>query len=156
MNPGTEDLAILGHAGNSLRLGLIPDIHHEMLDCTKPGEKQPKKLPERLPETLPKPCVARFASVFRPQAVEGSLVEVTGKRKLPTRVEKPTRLVDGALARCPGQQEGGKLAKGLYKGKFDKWPQGLDDFPMAPDTAFFNDEKSRRTAYAEMMAGRAA
>ena len=54
------------------------------------------------------------------------------------------------------RNKGGKLAKGLYEGMFDKWPQGLDDFPMAPDTAFFNYEKSRRIAYAEIMAGRAA
>ena len=40
VNDGTEDLLILDHAGNSLRLGLVTDISQSDLDKTKPGEKQ--------------------------------------------------------------------------------------------------------------------
>jgi superfamily II DNA or RNA helicase len=34
INPGTEDLLVLDHAGNSLRLGLVTDIGHDCLDTT--------------------------------------------------------------------------------------------------------------------------
>ena len=36
VNPGTENCIILDHAGNSLRLGLVTNIHHTMLDKTRP------------------------------------------------------------------------------------------------------------------------
>ena len=53
VNPGTEDLVVFDHAGNSLRLGLITDIHHAELDRSKPGERQQKAARA---EKLPKPC----------------------------------------------------------------------------------------------------
>lgn len=43
VNPGTEDCLILDFAGNSLRLGLVTDIHHDRLDTTPPDEKAPAR-----------------------------------------------------------------------------------------------------------------
>lgn len=52
VNPGTEDCLILDHAGNSLRLGLVTDIHHDRLDTTPPDQKQPESR-----RTAPSICV---------------------------------------------------------------------------------------------------
>ena len=53
VNPGTEDLVVFDHAGNSLRLGLITDIHHADLDRSRPGER--RQAAARA-ERLPTPC----------------------------------------------------------------------------------------------------
>jgi hypothetical protein len=49
------------------------------------------------------------------------------------------------------RQKGGKLAKGLYKGRFGDWPKGLIDQPAYPDQAFWNYERASRIAYAKRM-----
>jgi superfamily II DNA or RNA helicase len=50
VNEGTEDLLVLDHAGNSLRLGLVTDIHRDTLDKTEPGQKQQSEGKEKLPK----------------------------------------------------------------------------------------------------------
>lgn len=92
VNPGTEDLIVLDHAGNSLRLGLVTDIHRDRLDTSKPAEKAK---PEAAPEKLPKPCskcgalhTARICPacgherkpVSSVESAEGELVEITGAK----------------------------------------------------------------------------
>ena len=52
--------------------------------------------------------------------------------------------------------KGGRLANGLFKGKFGKWPDRLYPAPIPPDAAFLSYERSRRIAYAKSMATREA
>jgi superfamily II DNA or RNA helicase len=167
VNPGTEDLIVLDHAGNSLRLGLVSEIHHETLDTTKPGDKQKAK-PKA--DALPKPCAgcgALFSGAMCPACgkerrafcgaleADGELVEITGRKPKATAEDKQL-FWSMALWLDRERCRGGKLAKGLYKGRFDVWPRGLTDVPVRADEAFLNYEKSRRIAYAKRMAGKAA
>jgi DNA repair protein RadD len=162
VNPGTEDCLILDHAGNALRLGLVTDIHHEKLDDgqkLKPDGDKPKA------EKLPKPCINCGALHTGPKCpacghvktpaqireAEGELVEITaGKVKTYTKAEKQA-FWSMALWVDDERGRGGKLAKGLYKGKFGVWPRDLHDSRKAPDFAFLSYEKSRRIAYAKKM-----
>jgi DNA repair protein RadD len=162
VNAGTEDCLILDHAGNSLRLGLVTDIHHALLDDgTKREASEPSEATEKLPKPCPK-CEVLFIGKVCPacgherkpptvEAEEGELVQITGKQKAYTMAEKQV-FWSMALWLDDERQRGGKLAKGLYKGKFGVWPQGLSHQRKAPDMAFFNYEKSRRIAYAKKMA----
>lgn len=162
VNPGTEDCLILDHAGNSLRLGLVTDIHHATLNSQAPGEKQERTVAGKLPKPcskcavvfLGKTCPAcgherkPFANV---ESADGELIELTGKVKAPTMAEKQA-FWSMALHLDGQRHKGGKLAKGLYKGRFGVWPRGLDDVTAQPDRAFMSYETSRRIAYAKKMA----
>jgi len=165
VNPGTEDCLILDHAGNSLRLGLVTDIARHTLDATGPKEKQQAK--EKL-EKLPKPCVAcgslhlglicptcghEKKPVVGFDVAEGDLVEITGRKIAATMADKQ-RFWSMALWVDADRGKSGKLAKALYRGKFEVWPQGLLSITCPPDRAFLNYEKSRRIAYAKKMVGK--
>ena len=161
VNPGTEDCKIFDHAGNSLRLGLVTDIAHDGLDCTKPGAKAERK---PAAERLPKPCPA--CGVLRSGAIcpacgheaqpprldhaDGELKQISGKVRVPTRDEKQA-FWSMALWLDQDRGRGGKLAKGLYRGKFGVWPQGLLYAPRRPDAKFMDYERSRRIAWAKKM-----
>lgn len=161
VNPGTEDCLILDHAGNSLRLGLVTEIYHDQLDKTPKGEKI-----KEVKVKLPKPCeecgalhtqmkcpecgCERKAPSGYVDTAEGELVEFGEKKRLPTRHEKQD-FWSMALWLDWDRGKGGRLAKGLYKGRFGVWPQGLSNTPMYPDQAFWNYEKASRIAYAKRM-----
>lgn len=160
INPGTEDLIILDHAGNSLRLGLVTDIHHTTLDGTPKGEKQERK-PKA--EKLPKECancgalsamrVCPFCGHERKpvsgvDTIDGELVAIGKKAKPPSMADKQA-FWSMALWLDRDRRRDGKLAKGLYKGRFGVWPKGLDSKMICPDPAFMNYEKSSRIAYAK-------
>jgi DNA repair protein RadD len=165
VNPGTEDCLILDHAGNSLRLGLVTDIAHLTLDKSGPKEKQEPK-PKN--EKLPKPCSqcgTLHIGLICPtcghekkpmvnfDVVDGDLVEITG-RKIASAMADKQRFWSMALWVDAERGKGGKLAKALYRGKFNVWPQGLLQVSLAPDRAFLNYERSRRIAYAKKMGGK--
>lgn len=163
INPGTEDLLVLDHAGNSLRLGLVSEIHQDKLDITEKGRKQ-----EREPAAgkLPKPCVScgvlhtgavcpscgherrRTSGV---ESAEGELVEVTKSKTKPADKQKFWSM---ALWLDDSRGKGGRLAKGLYKGKFGVWPSGLESSRVAPDAEFMGYEKASRIRYAKRMAAK--
>ena len=162
VNPGTEDCIILDHAGNSLRLGLVTDIRHASLDSSNPGEKPQRKAGA---ERLPRPCIKcetlhtgkacpscghERRAVANVDSVDGDLVEITPKKAAATTAEKQ-RFWSMALHLDRQRSKGGKLAKALYKARFNVWPKGLSDTPIAPDRAFMNYEKSRRIVYAKRM-----
>lgn len=98
INPGTEDLLILDHAGNSLRLGLVTDIFHDRL---AKGDKKAKdgKKRDKLPTPCPS-CETLFSGLRCPSCghekkpvskitvCEGDLVQLSGKMKPPTQAEK--------------------------------------------------------------------
>lgn len=162
VNKGTEDLVVLDHAGNTLRLGLVTDIHRNALDTTPPGEKQVAERKEKLPKECAN-CAALHVGLLCPycgherkpvagvETLDGELVEFTPAK---AKTEKATRDEKQAfysmaiwLAGQRGYQRG--WAANLYRGKFDVWPRGLDDTPAPADAAFLNYEKSRRIAFAK-------
>ena len=160
VNPGTEDLIVLDHAGNSLRLGLIGDIHHERLDDTKPGEKQKAK---DAPERLPKPCVVCGALHIgrvcpacgherRPQAgvetAAGELVHVSGKARPMTKDDKQAWW-SGMLHIASKRGRSRVWAAHSYKAKSGVWPRGLADVRGDPTPEMWNWVKSRDIAYAK-------
>jgi superfamily II DNA or RNA helicase len=157
---GTEDLLVLDHAGNSLRLGLVTDIHSTSLDVSKPREKAARR---QKAGKLPTPCTncetlftGRFCPacgherkpISRVETVDGELVEVGEKSKKPTKAEKQ-EFWSMALAVDDKRRKSGRMAKSLYKGKFGIWPRQLSDRRLEPDQAFLNHVKSRDIAYAK-------
>lgn len=165
VNPGTEDCLILDHAGNSIRLGLVTDIYHDTLSTDKRAEKGEAKQAE---EKLPKPCPAcgvlhtgmtcpACGNERRPSGrvatADGELVQIAGGLPSATLADKQT-FWSMALWLDNERQRGGKLAKGMFRGKFGVWPNRLHDTPLPPDRAFLNYDKSRRIAFAKAMAAR--
>lgn len=139
VNPGTEDLLVLDHAGNSLRLGLVTDIGHERLDDTERGARKARAKAERLPKecsacgvlhtglTCPS-CGHVRKPVSGVETVDGELVEITGKPKGMTRDEKQawwSGLLEIAAKR--GRSRG--WASHTYREKTGVWPKGLNDWP---------------------------
>lgn len=165
VNPGTEDCLILDHAGNSIRLGLVTDIYHDALSVADRAEKGEKKPDD---EKLPKPCMMcgelhtgmtcpgcghERRPSGRVETADGDLVQISGAQKRPSLTDKQT-FWSMALWLDNERVRGGKLAKGMFKGKFGVWPNGLQDTPIPADRAFMNYDKSRRIAYAKAMAKR--
>jgi DNA repair protein RadD len=159
VNPGTEDLKIFDHAGNCLRLGLPTEIYHPELDRTSKGERQVREVLEKLPKPCPVCGALQVGAVCtacghekkprsQVEAVDGALVAI-GKKK----VTMPDRQLfwSMALHLDRHRNKGGRLAKGLYKSRFDVWPRGLDNAPVQPDQAFMNWEHHSRIAYAKRM-----
>lgn len=158
VNEGTEDLLVLDHAGNSLRLGLVTDIHRDKLDATRKGEKQPAERKEKLPKECAN-CAALHTGLTCPfcgherkpvagvETVEGELVELTPTKKPAATKEDKQRFYGMCLwmANERGYKPG--WAANKYRERFDVWPRGLEDVPAAPDAAFLNWEKSRRIAW---------
>lgn len=158
VNDGTEDLLVLDHAGNSLRNGLVTDIHRDRLDTTAPGERQVAERKEKLPKECGN-CAALHTGLTCPfcgherkpvpgvETVDGELIELTPGKPKATREDKQ-RFYGMALwiARQRGYARG--WAANKYREKFDVWPRGLDEITTEPDQAFLNWEKSRRIAWA--------
>jgi DNA repair protein RadD len=162
VNPGIEDLIILDHADNSLRLGFVTEIHHDALDGSKRTDAKPER---EIRVKLPKECTAcgflKPAGVhecpscgFTPmrqsavQHEDGDLVQIKGKPRPPTMAEKQ-RFYSMALSLAAERGKLSTFAAGLYKGKFGVWPRGMLEIPTPPDATFRAWEKSRRIAYAK-------
>lgn len=165
INPGTEDLLVLDHAGNSLRLGLVTDIRRDTLDDTPPGEKQPAERKERLPKECSQ-CGILHAGLTCPscghvrkpiagvETVEGELVELTPARAKSEKASKDEKQRFFSMALWLAGQRGYKSgwAANLYRGRFQVWPRGLTETVLPADQAFMNYEKSRRIAFAKRRA----
>lgn len=167
--PGKADCLILDHADNHARLGFVTDIHHPQLLTA--ADKKPATRKEK-GEAMPRECGScgtlkapkvRECPVcgFTPsrqseiEFEEGQLVEVTrGKGKQQATMAEKQDFWSMALWLDRDRNRGGKLAKGLYKGKFKVWPKGLEDRPVTPSAAFMSYERSRRIAYAKSKGAR--
>lgn len=167
VNLGTEDCLILDHAGNSLRLGLVTDIHRDTLDKTPPGEKQVTERKEKLPKECAN-CAALHTGLTCPfcgherkpvagvETVDGELIELTPKQAKSEKASREEKQRFYGMALWMAQERGYKRgwAANKYREKFDVWPRGLDDVVTKPDQAFLNWEKSRRIAYAKRRAAK--
>lgn len=166
INEGTENLLILDHAGNSLRLGLVTGIEHTKLDTTAKSERQQKPKAKKLPKECIK-CAVLHTGLICPhcgherkpvagvETLDGELIEITASPHKPTKEEKQT-FWSMALWLDGKRRKGGRLAKALYKQRFEVWPKGLHGTPIDPNQAFLNYETSRRIAYANRNQGRAS
>ena len=162
VNPPWEDCIVLDHSDNTLRLGMVTDIHHETLDDGKPKQASQNERKAPLPKECGqcgfiKPPKTRKCPACGHEAVaqadidtvDGELVEIGSRRKAePTMADKQA-FWSMALWLDGERGKGGKYALALYKGKFDSWPRGLQDTPKPADQAFMNYEKSRRIRWAK-------
>lgn len=163
VNPGTETLIVLDHAGNSLRLGLVTEIEHTTLDKTKPGQKQAAS--PKAPETLPKPCGgcevlftgrvcpncgAERKAAHGVQTVDGELVEITGRKPKVSAETKRVRLA-GLLwiAEARGYKRGWVARQ--YQSWMGVWPASYPP-PAPPTQEVQNWVKSRQIAWAKSKA----
>ena len=160
VNPGTETLLVLDHAGNCLRLGLPTDIHHDALDATERGAQESKPKAEKLPRECVS-CGVLHTGLICPvcgherkpisgvETVDGELIEITGKKAPPPTKEEKTRWMQGLA--WIGQQRGYKpgWASNKYRAKFAVWPQGVDRTPRPPEPDIVNWVKSQQIRYAK-------
>lgn len=159
INPGTEDLVVLDHAGNSLRLGLVTDIGHDALDDTERGPQKARAKAER----LPKECVScgvlhtgltcpSCGHVRKPVAgvetVDGELIEITGKPKGLTREEKQAWW-SGLLTIAAKRGRTRGWAAHTYREKTGVWPKGLADWPGEPSPEVWNFVKFKDIRWAK-------
>lgn len=165
INEGTEDLLVLDHAGNSLRLGLVSEIHHATLDRSKPGDRK-----ERKPgaEKLPKPCSGcgvlftgkacpACGKERRPfsgvEEADGQLVEITGRKS--KAVPMAVKMDWFAMLRWVAFDRGYKpgWAAQQYRKRFGAWPpNGAEPLPKAPSLEVTSWVRSRQIAYAKARA----
>lgn len=158
VNPGTEDLLILDHAGNSLRLGLVTDIHHSKLDTTEKGPAKNKASAVKLPKECSK-CSTLFSGLVCPacgherkpiagvETVEGELLEIAGKQKY-TKAEKQ-RFYSGLVAIATQRGRAKGWVGHTFRDKFGTWPRGLEWFPDGPDTDVSNFVRAKAIAFAK-------
>lgn len=159
INPGTEDLVVLDHAGNSLRLGLVTEIGHDALDDTEHGPQKARAKAER----LPKECVScgvlhtgltcpSCGHVRKPVAgvetVDGELIEITGKPKGLTREEKQAWW-SGLLTIAAKRGRTRGWAAHTYLEKTGVWPKGLADWPGEPSPEMWNFVKFKDIRWAK-------
>ena len=162
VNPGTEDLIVFDHAGNSTRegLGIVTDISYPVLCCAEPGERSELKRCEKLPRECAE-CSALFSGPRCPccgyerkappsevEMIDGKLVRIVGAASGVT-PDDMRRFYGMAVHLCRqrGYKPGWATVK--FKEKFGMWPpHGMPETPIPPDRAFLNWEKSRRIAWA--------
>lgn len=162
VNEGTEDLLVLDHAGNSLRLGLVTDIHHATLDKTEKGKQERKPKAEKLPKECSQ-CATVFSGLTCPfcgherkpvpgvETVDGELIQISGKKTQMMKAQKQewySALL--WIARQRGYQR--KWADHKYREKVGVWPRGLDELPAPASPEILNWVKSRQIAWAKRRA----
>lgn len=157
---------ILDHAGNTLRLGFVTDIHITELDKSEKGKGETPAIPAPLPKECPKcsfikppkmrECPAcKFVPEIQSDIEEhdGELVQVGGasaKPKKPeaTREEKQVWYSSlRTIAREKGYSDG--WVSNQYRDRFKVWPKGLDGVPIEPPAHVRSWVKSRQIAYAK-------
>ena len=181
--PGKDKLIVLDHAGNSLRLGLVTDVHHDRLDNGEPNSKSAEATEKKAP--LPRLCddcsaVIPIAAKTCPQcgapvrsksgvvASDGELVEFGSNAALagePTFTQKLTFMAElkGLADETNAQRK--RMGKPLYaagwpacqfKEKFGSWPDYVVAAvsPDEPSLKVRQWVKSRQIAFAKSRGGR--
>jgi phage/plasmid primase-like uncharacterized protein len=163
VNRGTEDLVVFDHAGNSLRLGLITDIHHDELDRSKPGQRMQSDVrAERLPKPCPG-CGALHAGRICPTCgterrpftrideADGNLVEITSRRPISTSVKSERLAGLKWIARQRGYKPG--WAAQQFRNWHGVWPaNGMNPAARAPSQEVTNWVKSQQIRWAKSQA----
>ncbi len=161
-----DDCIVLDHAGNTLRLGFVTDIHITELDKSEKGKGEAQAQPVALPKDCGKcgyvkpPKIRECPGCGHVPEVQseieehaGELVQVNGaavkpKKAQATPAEK--QLWFSSLLYIARER---KYSKGWvsnqYREKFGVWPQGLDGLPLEPPAQVRSWVKSRMIAYAK-------
>lgn len=138
VNPGTEDLIILDHASNSIRLGLVTDVYHDTLDTTVKGPAPQRGKAERLPKECANcgalhvklvcyACGHERKPVAGVETVDGDLIPVTA---VPVATKAEKQVWWSALTAMRHERGYAKgWASHKFKEKFGVWPKGLSDAP---------------------------
>lgn len=168
ISPNDPDkyLLILDHAGNTQRIGMVDAIHHERLDCRKPGERGEAYQDEKK-EPKPKKCeechfvmsgrtfkCPRCGHMRKPvsnvETVDGELVEMTSKSKksLATMDEKQSFYSELLAIKEERGYKDGWLAN-QYRNKFNVWPKGMIHQPKEPSQATRKYVQSQMIRYAK-------
>jgi superfamily II DNA or RNA helicase len=169
-NGDGKELLILDHAGNTLRLGMVTDIHHERLDSRAPGDrskafvgdkkaKKPHKCPHCnaiIPYGRAKcpVCGAVLKTTSHTRHREGDLIEFhSDGRKREKPPEDRQSWYSGFLwiAKERGHSEG--WAAWRFKEKFKDWPNGLRRDVAAPSREMLSYDKYLRIRYAKAKQG---
>jgi superfamily II DNA or RNA helicase len=161
-NPGTEDLVIWDHAGNTLRLGFVTDLDWSELPSGTREEGAKRR------EPLPKECTSCH-SLMPPKvkvcphcgeerkppsgfvdAEDGELVAITPepeKRDYPKATKQLWWSGILKIASERGYKQGWAAHK--YKEKFGVWPRGLMDIASEPSPEIRSWVRSRQIAFAK-------
>ena len=166
---GKTEALILDHADNHARLGFVTDINHPRLLDGKAARSATRK---EKGEPMPRECgscgALKLPKIrecphcgFAPtrqsdiETEEGELIEIKrGKAKAKPTAKDKQRFWSMACFVDRERNKGGRLAKALYKGKFEVWPRGLVDYPVQPDAEFIAYERQRRIAYVKSLSTR--
>jgi superfamily II DNA or RNA helicase len=164
---GKDICVILDHAGNSLALGLVTDIHIDRLDMHKPGEKGDTDKEAKVPKpkkcqvchTLIPPgksvcpkCGAIIKAISGVEAKDGELVLFSGgkqpKQPKPKKDEKQ-EFFSGllGLAKERGYSEG--WAAHAYRERWGVFPRGLNKAPVFPSRTVRKFDQMRRRQWHE-------
>lgn len=160
---GKPDCLILDFSDNTLRLGLVDDVHHEALDMGKakgPAAERKAPLPKECsscgylkpPKMRTCPACGHIADpVSNVKEGDGELIEVTRGAKPPkARIEDKAAWYAQLLAIAAERGYKPGWAANQYREKFGVWPRGFRDAPAA----YVTDEvrrwvRSRMIAYAK-------
>ena len=173
---GKQILTVLDHAGNTLRLGLVTDIHHTELDKRKPQEKgeafekdpEPKK-PRKcgkchslIPNGYSKCPLCGEQVVVTSNVIheDGVLVLLGSKPAKKPRLERSEEQAWYSGLIDFGQRRGFKpgWAKNMFRKKFGVWPNNLEAVPMTPRKAVkeWIEEEGRKYRESKKAAPQAA
>ena len=158
---------ILDHAGNSLRLGLVTDIHHEELNRKRKGEKDEKDDEDEKKSAGPKArkcgccgcimppgakicpaCGAALAAQSSVLVKDGELVEYgSGKKGKPADKATKQEWYSGLLGVAESHNYKPGWAANQYREKFGVWPNSLAKAPSPASVEVKNWLVSRRIAW---------
>lgn len=160
---GKTECMILDHTTTTERLGLVTDIHHDILDDGKHATSGKAKKPE---EALPKECTkchylkpprtpvcpncgheAKVQS--KVQTVDGTLSEVKGSKKLKHTMADKQVWWSGFLHYAASHNKTQKWCLAQYKQKFEVWPKGLRDIAVEPSAEVTGWIRSRNIAWSK-------
>ena len=166
------DCIILDHAGNTLRLGMVTDIHQDGLDMTEKGKGEVPAQPTPLPKECGKcgwlkpPKTRECPSCgFLPEVTSdieehgGELIEIGAKAKPKSKEASREEKQDWYSSLIAyGQSKGYKpgWAGNQYKQKFGVYPRGLTALPKAPSPIVLSYIRSRQIAFAKSKGKRQA
>jgi DNA repair protein RadD len=169
-NPRGDDkeLLILDHAGNTLRLGMVTDIHHEELDSRVASDRSKPPVPD-VPKLRVCPncnaivskaevkcvvCGTILKSGSKVEHAPGELSEYSSngkKRDTATMVDKQAFL-SGFLAIAAERGYSDGWAAWKFKERFGVWPRGLVQIPAEPTAEVRNYDKYLRIRFAKQRA----
>ncbi|MEQ1768506.1 MAG: DEAD/DEAH box helicase [Devosia sp.] len=159
---GKSDALILDHTGTTTRLGFVTDIRHDLLD-----DGRPRKGGGSRDEAAPLPVKCSSCSHLKPAGVhkcpscgfaperqsavetrQGSLVQMKGKKREPSRQEKQ-RFYSGLLWFVERNGYRAGWAANNFRKKFGVWPRGMHEISAPPSADCSGWVTAQRIAFSK-------